>query len=114
MKKKSIPAENIIATVTAFTAESIVRAYRKFLPRMPEEVILCGGGAHNLTLVKMLKQGLGKIKILTSDAFGISCDAKEAISFAILAYATIKGESNNVPGATGATQPLVLGKIIPA
>ncbi len=114
MKKKSIPAENIIATVTAFTAESIVRAYRNFLPRMPDEVILCGGGAHNSTLVKMLRQGLGKSRILTSDDFGISCDAKEAISFAILAYATIKGEPNNVPGATGATQPLVLGKIIPA
>ena len=114
MKKKSIPADDIIATVTAFTAESIVRAYRNFLPQMPDEVILCGGGAHNSTLVKMLRQGLGKSKILTSDDFGVSCDAKEAISFAILAYATIKGEPNNVPGATGATQPLVLGKIIPA
>ncbi|MGD0572994.1 MAG: anhydro-N-acetylmuramic acid kinase [Sedimentisphaerales bacterium] len=114
MKKKSIPAEDIIATVTAFTAESIVQAYRNFLPRMPDEVILCGGGAHNSTLVKMLRQGLGKSRILTSDDFGISCDAKEAISFAILAYAAIKGEPNNVPGATGATQPLVLGKIIPA
>ncbi|MGB7581879.1 MAG: anhydro-N-acetylmuramic acid kinase [Sedimentisphaerales bacterium] len=114
MKKKSIPAEDIIVTVTAFTAKSIVRAYRNFLPRMPDEVILCGGGAHNSTLVKMLRQGLGKSKILTSDDFGISCDAKEAISFAILAYATIKGEPNNVPGATGAIQPLVLGKIIPA
>jgi anhydro-N-acetylmuramic acid kinase len=114
MKKKSVPAEDIIATVTAFTAESIVRAYRNFLPRMPDEVILCGGGAHNSTLVKMLQQGLGKSRIFTSDDFGISCDAKEAISFAILAYATIKGEPNNVPGATGATQPLVLGKIIPA
>jgi anhydro-N-acetylmuramic acid kinase len=114
MKKKSIPAEDIIATVTAFTAENIVQAYRNFLPRMPDEVILCGGGAHNSTLVKMLRQGLGKSRIFTSDDFGISCDAKEAISFAILAYATIKGEPNNVPGATGATQPLVLGKIIPA
>jgi len=114
MKKKSIPAENIIATVTAFTAKSIVRAYRNFLPRMPDEVILCGGGTHNSTLVKMLRYGLGKSRILTSDDFGISCDAKEAISFAILAYATIKGEPNNVPGATGATQQLVLGKIIPA
>ncbi len=114
MKKKSIPAEDITATVTAFTAESIVRAYRNLLPQMPDEVILCGGGAHNSTLVKMLRQGLGKSRILTSDDFGISCDAKEAISFAILAYATIKGEPNNVPGATGATQPSVLGKIIPA
>jgi len=114
MKKKAGLAENILATVTAFTAESIIGAYRKFLPRMPDEVILCGGGAHNKTLVKMLQRELGKSKILFSDDYGINCDAKEAISFAILAYATIKGLSNNVPGATGAKQQAVLGKIVPA
>jgi anhydro-N-acetylmuramic acid kinase len=81
---------------------------------MPDEVILCGGGAHNSTLVKMLRQGLNKSRILLSDESGISCDAKEAVSFAILAYATIKGVANNVPSATGAKQALVLGKIIPA
>jgi anhydro-N-acetylmuramic acid kinase len=114
MKKKGMPSENILATVTAFTSASIIGAYRKFLPRMPDEVILCGGGAHNSTLVKMLRQGLDESKILLSDEYGINCDAKEAISFAILAYATIKGEANNVPSATGAKQPVVLGKIIPA
>ena len=114
MKNKKIPAEDIMATVTAFTAGSIVRAYQKFLPQMPDEVILCGGGAHNATLVKMLRQGLNKSRILLSDEFGISCDAKEAVSFAILAYATIRGVANNVPSATGAKQPLILGKIIPA
>ncbi|TFG46054.1 MAG: anhydro-N-acetylmuramic acid kinase, partial [Candidatus Brocadiia bacterium] len=48
------------------------------------------------------------------DDFGISCDAKEAVSFAILAYATIKGIANNVPSATGADKAVILGKIIPA
>ena len=62
----------------------------------------------------MLQQGLGESRILLSDDYGINCDAKEAISFAILAYATIKGAANNVPSATGAKQPVVLGKIIPA
>ena len=107
-------AENIMATVTAFTAASIVRAYQRFLPEMPDEVILSGGGAHNTTLVKMLQQGLSKSRVLLSDEFGINCDAREAISFAILAYATIKGIKSNVPSATGAKQSLVLGKIIPA
>jgi anhydro-N-acetylmuramic acid kinase len=114
MKKKSMSSENILATVTAFTASSIIGAYRKFLPQIPDEVILCGGGAHNSTLVKMLRHGLGESRILLSDEYGINCDAKEAISFAILAYATIKGTANNVPGATGAKQPVILGKIIPA
>jgi anhydro-N-acetylmuramic acid kinase len=112
--KKSISDENIMTTVTAFTAVSIVQAYRRFLPQMPDEVILCGGGAHNTALVKMLKKGFGESKILLSDEFGISCDAKEAVSFAVLAYTTIKGVENNVPSATGAEQSLVLGKIIPA
>jgi len=62
----------------------------------------------------MLKQNFNKTIIRFSDDFGISCDAKEAVSFAILAYATIKGIANNIPGATGAEKPLILGKIIPA
>ena len=112
--KKSISAEDIMATVTAFTAVSIAQAYRRFLAQIPDEVILCGGGAHNTTLVKMLHQYLSETRILLSDELGINCDAKEAISFAILAYATIRGIRNNVPGATGANQSLILGKIIPA
>jgi anhydro-N-acetylmuramic acid kinase len=111
--KKGLSHEDIVATATAFTAVSIARSYR-LLPAMPDELILCGGGAHNRTLIKMLRQELGNVKILLSEEVGISCDAKEAISFAILAYATIKGIANNVPSATGADQPLILGKIVPA
>jgi len=103
----------LIATVTAFTANSIARAYHKFLPTMPDEVILCGGGSHNDTLVEMLRSELPNAKMLSTRDFGISVDAKEAVSFAILAWATINGLTNNVPGATGADQPVVLGKIIP-
>jgi anhydro-N-acetylmuramic acid kinase len=114
MKKQLLSDRDIMATVTAFTAATIADAYRRFLPRMPEEVILCGGGAHNRTLVDMLKKQLCETKILLSDGLGINCDAKEAVSFAILARATIKGISNNVPSATGAEHSLVLGKIVPA
>jgi anhydro-N-acetylmuramic acid kinase len=81
---------------------------------MPDEIILCGGGARNRTLVTMLQAECGGIKILKTDDLGIDLDAKEAMSFAILAWATIKGLANNVPGATGATQTTVLGKILPA
>ena len=112
--KKGLADIDIVATVTAFTAHSIARAYRQFLPAMPDEMILCGGGAHNETLVEMLHSELPEVKMLSTDDFGISVDAKEAISFAILAWATIRGQPNNVPGATGAEQPVVLGKIVPA
>ena len=110
----SIADADIVATATAFTAAGIARAYKDFLPAMPDEVILCGGGAHNTALVHMLKQELGGVKIRRTDDFGISVDAKEAVSFAILAYATIKDLPNNVPTATGAERPVVLGKIVPA
>jgi anhydro-N-acetylmuramic acid kinase len=80
---------------------------------MPDELILCGGGAHNHTLVEMLQNELPEVKMLSTDDFGISADAKEAVSFAILAWATINGMTNNVPGATGADRPVILGKIIP-
>jgi anhydro-N-acetylmuramic acid kinase len=112
--KKGLADADVLATVTALTAKSIVQAYRQFLPTMPDEVILCGGGAHNNTLVEMLRGELPGAKMLSTDDFGISVDAKEAVSFAILAWATISGMTNSVPSATGAERPVVLGKIIPA
>jgi len=111
---KGIANDDIMATVTAFTAKSIAKAYHKFLPALPEEVILCGGGSRNNTLVEMLRSELPDAKMLTTNDFGISVDAKEAVSFAVLAWATIKGLTNNVPGVTGAEQPVIMGKIIPA
>jgi anhydro-N-acetylmuramic acid kinase len=113
-EKKSMADADIVATVTALTAKSIAQAYRRYLKAMPDEVILCGGGSHNRTLVEMLHAELPDVKMLSTDDFGISVDAREAVSFAILAWATIKGMTSNVPTATGAKKPVVLGKIIPA
>lgn len=111
---KGLSNADIVATATAFTAKTIAQAYRRFLPVMPDEVVLYGGGAHNGTLVEMLHRELPEVKMLTTNDFGIEIDAKEAVSFAILAWATIKAVPNNVPGATGAEKPVVLGKIVPA
>jgi anhydro-N-acetylmuramic acid kinase len=112
--KKGLADADIVATATALTTKSIAQAYRQFLKAMPDEVILCGGGSHNSTLVEMLHAELPDVKMLSTDDFGISVDAKEAVSFAILAWATIKGITNNVPAATGAERPVILGKIVPA
>ncbi len=109
---KGIADTDIVATVTAFTARSITRAYHEFLSAIPDEVILCGGGSRNNTLVEMLQSELPDAKMLSTDDFGISVDAKEAVSFAILAWATINELTNNVPRVTGAERPVVLGKII--
>jgi len=113
-RRKGASPRDILATVTAFSARSIALAYEWFLAGMPDEVVLSGGGAHNRTLVSMLTAELPeKTKVLTSDAFGIPVDAKEAVAFAILARETIRGAAGNVPSATGAKRPVILGKIVP-
>lgn len=112
--KQKMTDEDILATGTELTAESIAQAYNRFLPKLPDEMILCGGGCRNKTLVNMLQEKLPEVKILTTDDFGINPDAKEALSFAVLAYEAIKERPNNVPGATGAEKNLILGKIVPA
>jgi anhydro-N-acetylmuramic acid kinase len=112
--KKGLADADIVTTVTALSAKSIVQAYRRWLPVMPDELILCGGGAHNRTLVEMLHAEMPEVKMLTTDDFGISVDAREAVSFAILAWAAIKGMTNNVPAATGAKKAVIVGKIVSA
>jgi 1,6-anhydro-N-acetylmuramate kinase len=77
-------------------------------------VILCGGGAENRTLVRWLREALRPARVAPMDEFGLPARAKEAVSFAILAYAAVEGIANNVPSATGARRPVVLGKIVPA
>jgi len=111
-KRMKLCPEDMIATVTAFTARTIAQAYRRFLPALPEQVILCGGGAHNETLVRMIADELAEIDVMRSDELGIPCDAREAMAFAVLAYATVNGECNNIPAATGAKKPVIMGKIV--
>ncbi len=112
-QRRTLGPEDVVATVTAFTARTIAEAYRRFLPAMPDEMILGGGGGHNRTLVRMLQRELEVVKIRTTNEFGIDVDAREAVAFAILAWATMRGTANNVPSATGAAEPVVLGKIVP-
>jgi anhydro-N-acetylmuramic acid kinase len=83
------------------------------LPAMPDDVILCGGGARNRTLVRMLRDDLPSARVAPMDDFGLSARAKEAVSFAILACATADGLPSNIPSATGARRPVVLGKVVP-
>jgi anhydro-N-acetylmuramic acid kinase len=102
-----------IATVTAFTAASIADSYRRFLPALPDEVILGGGGANNPTLVDMLRGELQPARLLRQEDLGFSSDAKEAVAFAVLAYETLHGRPGNLPSCTFARHPAVLGKIAP-
>ncbi len=106
---------DLLATVTAFTARSIARAYERFiLPKGGvEEVIVGGGGTRNPTLMQFLQEAFGPIPVYTFEKFDLDSRALEAMAFALFAYGTIQGEPNNVPSATGAKRPVVMGKIVP-
>jgi anhydro-N-acetylmuramic acid kinase len=105
---RDVPIQDLIATATALTAESIARAYRDFVhPRGPvHEVLLAGGGAKNPTLVRMLKERMPKQRLLVYKA----SEAKEAMAMAMIANDSVVGLVTNVAGATGG-RPTVLGKI---
>jgi len=111
-KSLGLRGADLLATATAFTAESIADAYRRYLGEV-DEAILCGGGARNPVLVGMLREALGSAQVILMDALGLNADAKEAVSFAVLAYWTVRGLPGNVPSATGAARAVVLGKIVP-
>ncbi|MEB9440804.1 anhydro-N-acetylmuramic acid kinase AnmK [Bacillus cereus] len=107
--------ENILTTVTRFTASSIVYHYKEFILPYYEidEVILGGGGSYNDTLVEMIRHGLKEEKcaLFLQEDIGYSSEAKEAIAFAILANETYHRNPSNVPSATGAKESVVLGNI---
>lgn len=113
---KSAPENpyDIIATATALTAKTIANAYKDFIfPKTKvDELIVGGGGGFNPALMNMLKEDFaGELKILKHEDFGISDEFKEAIAFAMLAYATYYKIPNNIPTCTGAKHSTILGKI---
>ena len=110
---------DVVATATALTARSIEVAVRKFVlpllepPLRFREFVISGGGTKNTTLMRMIREELAplKLRVRTSDEFGLPAEAKEAAAFALLAYQTWRRLPSNVPSATGAARPAILGKV---
>jgi anhydro-N-acetylmuramic acid kinase len=106
---------DLIATVTALTARSIVRALKAFvLPgSVYRDYIVSGGGSRNKTLMRMLSEETSRLglSLRLSDDFGVPAQAKEAVAFALLAYQTWYRRPGNIPSATGADRPVILGKV---
>jgi len=104
---------DLIRAATFFTALSIVDALNRFVLRKTQihQLIVSGGGAHNPLILAQLSVALPGIEVLPSSQFGIGGDAKEAFAFALLAYETFHRRPANLPSATGARGPAILGKI---
>ncbi|MGI8484618.1 MAG: anhydro-N-acetylmuramic acid kinase [Thermomicrobiales bacterium] len=102
---------DLIATVTAFTAHSIANAYRDWLPSLPDDVLVNGGGCRNPTLMGMIAELLPQATVAATDAVGVDGDAKEAMLFALMAHDSLAGYPTNIPGATGAQRAIPLGKL---
>jgi anhydro-N-acetylmuramic acid kinase len=124
-KRENARSEDIIATATALTVESVLDAYRKFCwPQLGQcaplakatEMFVAGGGAKNRTLMRELYEGFAQygVRVATTADAGLAIDAKEAAAFALLGWLTLHDLPGNVPSATGASRAVVLGKVTPA
>ena len=121
-RRYSSKPEDAIATATALTAETITASYKKFVRKKMlsavraqnrVDYIVSGGGARNHTLMAMLAQRLEPLgcELAASEDFGLPIEAKEAAAFALLAWQTWHRLPGNVPAATGAKRPAILGQV---
>lgn len=116
-QRVSSKPEDALATATALTAESIARSYKKFVLRSMKshavDYIVSGGGTRNRTLMTMLARRLSPLgcEVATSTEFGLTSEAKEAAAFALLAWQTWHRLPGNLPAATGAARPAILGQV---
>lgn len=106
--------ENLVATLTYFTAHTIFESFQKFLPKNIQEVIVSGGGALNLALMKLLEKLLAPARVRSIADYGIPVQAKEPAAFAFFALRALEGKINHAPAGTGAKHACILGKMIPA
>jgi anhydro-N-acetylmuramic acid kinase len=116
-RRHRLSSHDVLATVTALTSRSIALAYKQFVaPRIanaPVDYIVAGGGARNQTLMRMLGADLAPFgcRVQTTDQHGIPSEAKEAVAFALLAWQTWHRLPGNIPAATGAAHPAILGQV---
>ena len=112
---RGLSGNDILATATQLTARSIADSIRKLAGHDTAKftVLAAGGGVRNDCLMEMLKSALGDIAFDSSERFGIPAQFRECAAFAILARETMLGRCSNLPGATGARGPRILGCITP-
>lgn len=113
-KSKNLPKEDIIRTVTEYTAYSIYYNITHFIKQTNiSEILVSGGGAENIVIMNSLKSYFKNSIVKKLEDKGINSSNKEAVLFAVLANETISQSFNNVPSSTGAKKKVLLGKICP-
>lgn len=110
-KEYNLSLPDIIATATMFTAKSIEISVTNYLPKLPDRIIIGGGGSLNHTLMENIKTCLPNSNVITNEDLGLDGNAKEAVAFAVLANETLFCSDNTIPAATGAAHSVVMGKI---
>lgn len=111
---KGLSFADMVATATALTASSIVQALERWvLPQTSiARLLVCGGGASNPTLMKMIAERLPESIVLQTTAdYGVPDDAREAMAFAVLGHESLLGRANNLPTVTGAEHAVILGNM---
>lgn len=106
------PGADGVATAVELTARTVAGAVARWAPGAVE-VVASGGGAHHPGLMAALARRLAPRTLRRFDELYFDGDAKEAVAFALLGYLTLHGQPGNVPAATGARGPRVLGSITP-
>jgi anhydro-N-acetylmuramic acid kinase len=114
-RRDGLSEASALATATWLSARAVQDAYDRFVrPRFEiAEIIVSGGGAHNVTLLRYLSELMEPAKVVTSDYYGLDVDAKEAVAFALLGFLSLDGEPGSLPSVTGAAHPVVLGSLTP-
>lgn len=102
---------DILATAARFTAETIRVGIERFCKPVPDRLIVGGGGSMNPILMRHIAKCLPGMEVMRNEDLGLDSNAKEAVAFAILANETLHMHCSNVPAATGAGHPAILGKI---
>lgn len=113
VSNRKLKPATVLATLTSFTAVVIGQAVERWFSQAAD-VVVCGGGARNSTLLRMLESECAPRPVLASSALGVEPDQVEALAFAWLAHAHLAGQHGNVPSVTGARGGRILGALYPA
>lgn len=103
--------ENVLATLTFFTAKTIVHSYHQFIPTPPSRILVSGGGSKNKTLMNFLSDLFKPFPVFPFEVLGLDSQAKEPLAFAFFAWHALHKKVNHAPLTTGAKRASILGKV---